>query len=199
MRNPRAGGTIYQWTLGFNVSPHEVAAKFGHSEIVKLLMNASPGEVRLVNACYLHDAELVNEILAADPDAPNKLTDWDQRALCDAARKNDLAAVELMLRAGFPLDARGQHGATALHWAAWRGNPQMVQLLLRAGLTSELESHDRDHDATPLGWAIHASEHGWDIQTGDYPAVVKILLAAGAQKPKDPQGSPAIRALFVQP
>lgn len=194
MRNPRAGGTIYQWTLGFNVSPHEVAAKFGHPEIVKLLMNASPGEVRLANACWLHDAALVNEILAADPDAPHKLNDWDQRALCDAARKNDLPAVELMLRAGFPLDARGQHGATALHWAAWRGNPKMVQLLLRAGLTTELETHDRDHDATPLGWAIHASEHGWDIQTGDYPAIVKILIAAGAQKPAEAKGTPEVRA-----
>jgi ankyrin repeat protein len=193
MRNPRAGGTIYQWTLGFNLSPHQVAAKFGHREMLEKLMNASPTEVRLVNACWLSDADLVEKVLAADPDAPGKIMDWDQRAMCDAARENDLRAVELMLKAGLPRDARGQHGATALHWAAWRGNVKIVELLLRAGLASELETHDRDHQATPLGWATHASEHGWDIATGDYSGVVKALLAAGAKKPAKIEGSPAVR------
>jgi ankyrin repeat protein len=193
MRDPRAGGAIYQWTLGANLSPHQVAAKFGHRELLEKLLNASPTEVRLVNAAWLHDADLLQKTLAADPYAPGHVTEWDQRAIPDAARENDLRAVELMLQARLPLDARGQHGGTALHWAAWRGNPKLVQLLLQAGLTSELETRDKDHDATPLGWAIHASENGWDIKTGDYPAVVKILLAAGAKKPDKPAGSPEVR------
>lgn len=193
MRNPRAGGTIYQWTLGSNLSPHQVAAKFGHPKMLDLLLNDSPTEVRLVNACWLGDAELLKKTLAADPDAPGHVTEWDQRAIADAARENNLPALELMLKAGLPLDARGQHGATALHWAAWRGNEKMVHLLLRAGLTTELETRDKDHDATPLGWAIHASEHGWDKQTGNYVSVIRALLGAGAKKPDKISGSPEVQ------
>lgn len=32
------GGTIYQWTLGFNQSPHEIARKRGHTAVFDLLM-----------------------------------------------------------------------------------------------------------------------------------------------------------------
>jgi len=31
-QNPKSGGTIYNWTLGGNRSPHQVAAKFGRQE-----------------------------------------------------------------------------------------------------------------------------------------------------------------------
>ena len=43
-------------------------------------------------------------------------------SLADAARDNDLRAVQVMLAAGWPVDVRGQHRATPLHWAAWHGN-----------------------------------------------------------------------------
>ena len=62
-----------------------------------------------------------------------------------------------MLAAGWPADVRGQHGATPLHWAALEGNTEMVALLLR--YHPLLESVDHDFHATPLGWAIHGSEH----------------------------------------
>ena len=32
-----------------------------------------------------------------------------------------------MLGAGWPVNARGKHGATALHFAAWHGNLEMVR------------------------------------------------------------------------
>ena len=51
----KAGGTIYQWKLGWYLSPHRVARKFGHDEVYKLLMGRSPDEVKLIEACWLDD------------------------------------------------------------------------------------------------------------------------------------------------
>jgi hypothetical protein len=41
-----------------------------------------------------------------------------------------------------------------------------------------------DHDLTPLGWALHGSEHGWHKDSGDYAGVVEALLQAGAKAPR---------------
>ena len=83
-----------------------------------------------------------------------------------------------MLSAGLPVDARGQHGATPLHWAAFHGNAGMVREILP--YRPPLELRDADFHATPLGWAIHGSKNGWHARTGDYSAVVERLLDAGA-------------------
>jgi hypothetical protein len=45
MVNPKSGGTIYQWTLGWYVSPHDVAKQFGHDGVFRLLMERSPADV----------------------------------------------------------------------------------------------------------------------------------------------------------
>src|SRR5438093_1538682 len=82
-----------------------------------------------------------------------------------AARNNNLAAVRLMLEAGLPADATGQHDGTPLHWACFHGNAGMARRLLR--FHPPLETLDRDFQAAPLGWAIHGSEHGWYCRTGD--------------------------------
>ncbi|TMQ00196.1 MAG: ankyrin repeat domain-containing protein, partial [Verrucomicrobia bacterium] len=37
--NEKSGGTIYQWTLGWHLSAHEVAKQFGHEEVFRLLMD----------------------------------------------------------------------------------------------------------------------------------------------------------------
>ncbi|HSZ56691.1 MAG TPA: ankyrin repeat domain-containing protein [Tepidisphaeraceae bacterium] len=44
MRDPRAGGTIYIWTLGADKTPHQVAREFGHENVFALLMERSPME-----------------------------------------------------------------------------------------------------------------------------------------------------------
>ena len=71
----------------------------------------------------------------------------------------------VMLEAGLPVTARGQHRGTPLHWAAWHGNLALVQALLRSN--PPLEDAENDFDATPLGWATHGSEHGWHRRTGN--------------------------------
>jgi len=66
-RQLHSGGTIYQWTLGWFVSPHEVAREFGHPDLVRLLMERSPTDVRFLAACWMADEKEVRELLAQDP------------------------------------------------------------------------------------------------------------------------------------
>jgi ankyrin repeat protein len=179
MVNPKAGGTIYQWTLGYNASAYQAAAKFGHGEVLRLLMERSPLEARLIAACWLHDSATVGSLRAWHPDIAGSLSEADRNEIAQAARNNDTQAVLLMLEAGLPVTARGQHRGTPLHWAAWHGNLAMAQALLPFG--PPLEDAENDFHATPLGWATHGSEHGWHRQTGNYPAVVEALLEAGAK------------------
>lgn len=194
MSNPRAGGTIYQWTLGFHVSPHEVAKQFGHQELFELLLRRSPPEVRLLAACWLDEPAQVQALLGEHPGLAADLMNSYSRQVADAARNNNLAAVRLMLAAGLPVDVPGQHGGTPLHWAAFHGNAQMTNLLLR--YKPPLELLDRDFHAPPLGWAVHGSEHGWCRRTGDYAATVEALLQAGAKPPAKVDGTEAVRAVL---
>jgi ankyrin repeat protein len=191
-RHPHSGGTIYQWTLGWFVSPHEVARKFGHTAIVRLLMERSPADVRFLAACWMADENELRELLTQHPQLISMLSANDRQHLAHAARNNHTDAVRTMLGAGFPVDATGQHEGTPLHWAAFHGNTEMAREILR--YNPPLEPTDRDFKGTPLGWAIHGSEHGWHAKSGDYPAVVELLLDAGAKPPgSSSKGTEAVR------
>jgi ankyrin repeat protein len=194
MINLKSGGTIYQWTLGFYLSPHRVARKFGHNDVLQSLESRTPPSVKLIEACWTGDEAMVRALLAEEPDLVKTLPDSDLRQFADAARNNETTAVRLMLECGFPVTARGQHQGTPLHWAAFHGNAAMARIVLR--FNPELEATDADFHATPMGWATHGSENGWHCQTGDYAGTVVALLAAGAKPPARPQGSPAVRAVL---
>ena len=92
------------------------------------------------------------------------------------------------------MDARGQHGATPLHWAAFHGNAGMVREILR--YHPPLELTDADFHSTPLGWAIHGSEHGWYCRTGNYPATVEALFEAGAILQEKAGGTEAVKEVL---
>jgi ankyrin repeat protein len=194
-RHPHSGGTIYQWTLGWFVSPHEVAREFGHRDILRLLMERSPADVRFLAACWMADENEVRGLLAQHPPLTTALSADDRRHVAFAARNNRTEAVRTMLAAGFPVDATGQHAATPLHWAAFHGNVEMTREILRCH--PPLEQTDLDFKGTPLGWAIHGSKHGWHAKTGDYPAVIELLLEAGATPPENPSnGTEAVRSVL---
>lgn len=178
----KTGGTIYQWELGWHVSPHQVAKEFGHSEVFHWLMEHSPAEVQLVNAAWLGDASLARALLGRMPNLIEALSTAERKQLAHAARNNNTTAAALMLDAGWPIDARAQHNATALHWAAWHGNTELVKLLLAKN--PPLEDAQNDFNGTPMRWAVHGSEHGWFRETGDYEGTIAALRAAGANPPE---------------
>jgi len=181
-RGRHAASTIYRWTLGWGRTPHRVARDHGHADVLQLLMERSPLELHLLQACELGDRVLVEELMARRPHPVAALSDEERRRLVDAAEDDNTEAVRLMLAAGWPLEARGSHGATPLHFAAWNGNLDMVRELLRH--RPALEARCRDFGMPALGWALHGSRHGSHCRTGDYAAVVEALLGAGARAPE---------------
>jgi hypothetical protein len=180
-KNPRAGGTIYQWTLDGRKTPHAVARARGHEAIYQLLIERSPATTKLVAACETGDDAALAELLAANPGRAAELDADERGRLVQAAEANDLRTVRLMLRAGWPLDVRGGYGGTALHWASWHGNAAMVAELL--SYRADLDVRDPNHDGTPLDWALHGSLNSWHRQRGDYGATIDALAAAGAVVP----------------
>jgi len=193
-KNPHAGGTIYIWTLGQNKTPHMVAREFGHEDVFRLLMERSPEQLKLSQACELGDEELCKELLARSPNLTSTMSDTDRRKIADAAQNNNVKAVRLMLQAGWPVNAQGQHGATALHWAGFHGNPALARTILQHN--PPLECVDQDFHGTPLGWAIYGSEHGWHSRTGDYASTVDVLLRAGARLPDKLSGTETVQAVL---
>lgn len=194
-RHPHAGGTIYQWTLGWFISPHEVARKFGHRDVLQLLTERSPADVRFLAACWMADENEIRQLLTRQPNLFSTLSASDRQHVALAARHNRTDAVRVMLAAGFPVDATGEHEGTPLHWAAFHGNAEMTREILP--YAPPLEQTDRSFNGTPLGWAIHGSEHGWHAKTGDYAAVVELLLNAGAKPPENgARGTEVVRTVL---
>ncbi|MGH9720667.1 MAG: ankyrin repeat domain-containing protein, partial [Bryobacteraceae bacterium] len=180
-RDPRSGGSIYIWTLGSNKTAHLIAREFGHESVYRLLMERSPDVLKLAHACELGEEATIQSLLAKRPGLVQTLAEDDRRKLAYAAQSNNTQAVRLMLAAGWPVEVRGQHGGTPLHWASWHGNVEMVRELLRHRAPVDIRGDD--WNATPLGWALHGSENGWNCKAGDYAGAVEALLQAGAKAP----------------
>jgi ankyrin repeat protein len=190
----RTGGTIYQWELGWHVSSCQVAQAFQHQDVFAFLMDRSPDDEKLLNACWLHDEAAVRELLARRPGLADTLAPAGRRQLAHAARNNDTIAARLMLSARLAVDVFSQHHATPLHWASWHGNAELVRLILQRN--PPIENDDNEYKGTPLNWAIHGSENGWYRDKGDYAATVELLLGAGAKPPEKAAGTDAVRAVL---
>jgi ankyrin repeat protein len=162
-----------------------VARDFGHEDVFEFLMERTPEELKLALACELGDERVFREFLAKHPDAAKTLTERDQQKLPNAAQNNNVQAVRLMLEAGWPVDASGEMGATALHWAGFHGNAEMAREILRFHPALELKS--REYAGTALAWALFGSGNGWHRDTGDYVGTVQALLEAGSILSPDAQ------------
>ena len=92
----------------------------------------------------------------------------DDRALLDASRRGDVAAVRSLLKEGADPNSVQGDGLTALHLAAQTGNLEVVRVLLRAGARVDAQTRIGAH--TPLHLASQ----------GAHSDVVKALLSAHA-------------------
>jgi hypothetical protein len=194
----RGVGTIYIWTLGKNRTAHAVAREFGHEEIFQLLMERTPEDLKRALACELGDENTFREYLARNANAAKTLSEAEQRKLPNAAQSNNTTAVQLMLEAGWPVDTPGEMGATALHWAGFNGNSEMVRAILK--FHPDLEIKSREYAGTALSWALYASGNGWHRDTGDFVGTVRALLEAGAALPPAPEAwEPSDAVLEVLP
>lgn len=167
--------------LGRDRTPHQVARDFGHEDVFEFLMQHSPEDLKLSQACQLGDENLFRAMLANRPNLARTLSDQERQQVADAAQNNNTHAVRLVLAAGWPVDARGEYEMTPLQWASWHGNAEMVREILRYHPQLELSC---DHGITALGSALHGSMNGWHRDSGDYAATVQALLSAGARAPE---------------
>src|SRR6185437_7307407 len=181
MRDPRAGGHIYNWTLGRCTIAHTIARNFGHAHVVELLVSRTPAGLALAIALREGDDATGSRLLAAHPGLVASLSPTEQRFLIGAAQVNDDAAVRRMLRAGWPVNVRALGGATALHWAGFLGNAELVRELIAVG--DAVDARDTRFKGAPIDWTIHGSVHAWRSSEGDFAAVVRALLAAGSPRP----------------
>lgn len=175
------GGTIYQWTLGFNSYPHQIAVRKGHEAMFDLLYSESDEATRLIVNCLLARREEAEAIAKEHPEIVPGLPDVDRELVaryCWETNTN-FKAVELMLDLGFPVDhPERSHGYTPLHNAAWAGSGDLVELLIARG--HPVDVVDPVYHATPLGFALHDCLVEKRHPEGEFARVVKALLRAGS-------------------
>jgi hypothetical protein len=187
------GGTIYQWTLGFNLSPHEVALQRGHTDVYNFLLAHTPERAKFLVACTSANRQLAEAIAASNPGMVQELDAEDLALLpkfCWETNKN-IDAVRLMLDLGFPVASReSNHGFSALHNAAWCGDVDLVRLLIDRGHATDVR--DPTYHSTPIGWALHSCLEAKRHPDGRFAEVIELLLASGT--PLDPNQYPTGQA-----
>jgi ankyrin repeat protein len=154
---------------------------------------ATPLE-RFSEACARGDGAAARRVAAEEPRLFENLSQHDRQAFLHLAEMGKAVMIDTMVDAGFPAGTTGPHDQTALHWAAWHGWRDTVAALLSRG--AAVNAVENEYGATPLGWAVHGSEN-WPNPEGDYPAVVQLLLAAGAAVENvEVSGPPAVADLL---
>lgn len=160
-------------------TPYQTAMRNGNLAIADLLVaaGASPSGLdevdRLVASALAGDEPAVARLLA-DADAPGAAAidpasastgapglghaallasaiERDPTAIVRAAELRRPHAVRLLVELGWDVDARSR--GTALHEAAWRGDGELVDVLL--GLGADPTIRDTVFDGTPAAWAHH--------------------------------------------
>ncbi len=93
----------------------------------------------------------------------------------EAARQGDIEQIKKLIEATVDINARDDHGRTALHYAAMIGHKDVVTLLVGIGADVDLTN---EYDITPLTEAIDGA---YPMEAGtDHDQIIKLLVANGA-------------------
>lgn len=177
---PPSSYHIYFWTLGANLSPLQVAARFGQHAALAVMRDFASPRQRFLAAATGARADEARQLLREHPGLVAELAPRDHRALADAAWAANPAAVALMVELGFDPAVTGHDGGSALHCAAWEGSAASVDAILRNPRGRALvATRDARYGATPLGWCLHGASHR-GLHNADHAEVARLLLEAGA-------------------
>jgi ankyrin repeat protein len=151
---------------------------------------------QLIVAAAYGDEARARSLLDAEPELLAQARSWDRPRVAAFAESGNRPGAVILAKLGFDLQAPSWMDMTALHWAACRGNPQLLRELLELGAPML----DVPGFGTPFHTAIQQrwSSFGWRPGESDYLGVVRVLLAAGAKVPGDlrPSGDAEIEALL---
>lgn len=195
---PTAEGS-HQYVYAVNaadLSPHEVALFYGHSEIFDYLTGQSPPDVKLLAYCAAGNTEAARRIARQNPALLSQLQATDHRQLLHAAGTGRLAQVKLMAGLGFDLHVRDDDAMTPLHWAAFHGCRAVLAYLLEIDSEPPL-TWLNGYGGTPLSTCLYGSQHSWR-HGGDHAACLQLLVAAGSEVNPGwlPTGDPAFDAIL---
>jgi ankyrin repeat protein len=158
----------------YNQRSHvENALLEGHAEVARLLTAAGAREPVFTEGDCFRVA-----VLANDKDTAHRIAaiaSAESNAVIAAARHGYLAAVELGLALGIPIDRSDAEGLTALHHAARNGHLEVVRALVARGASTTVR--DPQYDGTALGHARHFNAR-WPRARG--AEVVALLEELGA-------------------
>ena len=175
---------------------HIQALRYGLPAVAAFLRDAAgggdvPEDEQFVAACTEADEPRARTLLAARPALVEALSLAQQRLLPELAAQADCgAAVRLMVRLGWPIDAKGgDWDGTALHLAIFRGDAALTRFLLEHGARWQATHGFGDNACGALSWgSINTPE-----PSGDWAGCAQALLDHGlpAAAP-DPKGSEAV-------
>jgi ankyrin repeat protein len=123
--------------------------------------------------------------------------------MVQAAWLNDVPVLQRLLDAGADVNAPAD--LPPLHAACWTGQLAAAKLLVERCASLSARSV---HGGTPLGTALHGSEHCHEplggpamklreeITHGQYAKIVDLLLEAGATLPDFADGSDAVQEVL---
>jgi hypothetical protein len=131
---------------------------------------AGTGRVEVV-AHYVNDDGTLKE------GATREQLDFGFIWACEYGHTN---VVKFLFDKGFKPDWKFRYGETGLHWAAYGGHAEIVELLLLKA-DAPVNAKDQTHGGTPLSWAVY----GWgnpapEFKNARYYDVVERLIRAGA-------------------
>lgn len=199
--------SIYCWTIGWYVSPAQLARRAGHAAIVDLIESKQDVRHQVLDAAWEGEIDRVRTILARDPQAASRFTSQEHSLLAAAAHLDRPRSVRALLELGFDVNARANDGGTALHQACWIGSAEEVEMLLATGRCA-LNDRNDDHRCTPIGWAAYGSVH-CGHGPKEYEKVIRMIAAAPGVDLKLPgnvnggtiagmaRGNPAIEQLLI--
>jgi uncharacterized protein len=109
------------------------------------------GDAPIVMAAYLGHTEIVRLLLEAKADVTAVDPGMQATALHAAAYAGRTDAAKLLIEHGIEIDRQGpKNGYTALHDAIWENNIDTARVLIEAGASLTLQSHAGE---TPLDFA----------------------------------------------
>jgi ankyrin repeat protein len=175
----RRGDGRPAWVLARRGGYDEVAAVLEAAGAVPEPLSAPD---LLLSSCARGDVEGARRL--ASPDVLSSVDPAEFRLLPEAADRGRIESMRAYLVAGFPVDSADEFGVTALHHACIDGDADVVRELLRHG--ADFRLRDRQHRATPLGWACYGADTSVRSD-GKYADCVRALLEAGARPDPEAQ------------
>ena len=172
---------------GDGLSSFAFAVRIGHQPGIDVIreFGATDDDLTVVDnllgALSQGSGDSVQTILAANPSIVASLSAKDRSVLPEAAKAENTAAVTLMLEAGFDPEITSHgflDGMTALHWAAWNGNLEMMEVLLKHNANIEALNA---WGGSVMYSTVYADREG-NPAVDHIPAILRLLQAGARVK-----------------